>query len=83
MKFWILIFTLSFLISCNSREKSEVTESQTENEVPAAKKGREIESLIMFNGVITDTIFEDELSEKIMVKNYKILDNELFISYSK
>ena len=83
MKILILIFTLSFLVSCNSREKSGATESRNENEVPDTKKSREIESFVMNNGIITDTIFEDELSEKIMVKNYKILDNELFICYSK
>jgi hypothetical protein len=83
MKILILIFTLSFLISCNSREKSGTAESQTENKVPDKIKEREIESFVMNNGVITDTIFEDELTEKIMVKNYKVLDNELFICYSK
>ncbi|WP_460023850.1 hypothetical protein [Marinifilum fragile] len=83
MKILSLIFTLSFLHSCSSREKSGAPESHSENEVPIIKKSREIESLIMNNGIITDTIFKDELSEKILVKNYKILDNELFICYSK
>lgn len=83
MRVLILIYIILSIVSCNSIKNSNKPINQIKTEVSTVQEEREIESFVMYNGVITDTIYVEELTEKIMVKNYKVLDGELFICYSK
>ena len=86
MRYLLLTIVLIIQISCaqqNSQEKNEQTNESAVKTVEDIDGSLENVSYVANMGVITDTIFYDELKEKITIGQSKRIGNKVFISYSK